>query len=201
MSKALKMDDENNNTSPSPSNAQTLALRVQKKLASKVSSKQVAKIFIDETTGRCLDNLSRLIREHSGGSKKQAESILKDIIKIIFKIGILFKNDQLNGEEMKACDRFRQTFHSFAKSALSFYEIEFTYEQKYLRDMLSTCQQAIHDIIRAHLTDKSKARVDNVFGFFNDSAFLDDIFKHRKHESTMQAIVDDVRKLLDDGLV
>lgn len=190
------MDDENNNTTSS----QTLALRVQKKLASKISSKQVAKIFIDETTGRCLDNLSRLIRDQSG-SKKQAESILKDIIKIIFKIGILYKNDQLSGEEMRACDRFRQTFHSFAKSALSFYEIEFSYEQKYLRDMLTTCHQAIHDIIRSHLTDKSKARVDNVFGFFNEIVFLDDVFKHRKHDKTMQAIVNDVRQLLDDGLV
>jgi hypothetical protein len=193
------MDDENNN--PSSPNAQNLALRIQKKLASKVSSKNMAKIFIDDVTGRCLDNLSRLIREHSGGSKKQAEAILNDIIKIILKIGVLFKNDQLNRDEMRACDRFRQTFHSFAKSALSFYEIEFTYDQKYLRDLLSTCQDSIHEIIRAHLTDKSKGRVDNVFGYFNDAQFLDDVFKNRKYHKIMQAIVDDVRKLLDDGLV
>ena len=90
------MDDENNNktTSPSSNNAQSLALRFQKKVASKMSSKSVAKIFIDDTTGRILDNLSSLIKDFSG-SKKQAESILTDIIKIIVKIGILFKNNQI----------------------------------------------------------------------------------------------------------
>lgn len=195
------MDDENNNSmTQSPANAQTLALRIQKKIASKVSNKNVAKIFIDDTTGRCLDNLNKLIREYSG-SKKQAEAILNDIIKIIFKIGILFKNGQLSPEELRICDQFRQTFHSFAKSALSFYEIEYTYEQKYLKDLLHTCQQAIQAIVKAHLTDKSKGRVDNVFGFFGDAKFLDEVFKGRKYNQIMQVIVDDVRKLLDEGMI
>lgn len=195
------MDDENNNsTHAGPVNAQTLALRIQKKIASKVSNKNVAKIFIDETTGRTLDNLFKLVKEYSN-SKKQAESILNDIIKIIFKIGVLFKNDQLSKEELNLCDSFRQTFHLFAKSALSFYEIEFTYDQKYLIDLLKMCQNSIHLIVKQHLTEKSKNRIDNVFNFFLDKNFLDDVFKNQKYNSIMKPLVEDVRKLLDEGMV
>lgn len=194
------MDDENNNSTMTPVNAQSLALRVQKKIASKMSNKNVAKIFIDDTTGRILDNLYKLVKEYSQ-SKKLAESILNDIIKVIVKIGILVKNEQLTVEELKICNNFRQTFHLFAKSALSFYEIEYTLDQKYLHDLLIDCKGQMHSIVRQHLTEKSKNRIDNVFNFFSDIKFLEDIFKNSKYSNTMRTIVDDSRKLVDEGLL
>ncbi|CAF0769640.1 unnamed protein product [Brachionus calyciflorus] len=196
------MDDENNNSTlgGGPINAQSLALRIQKKVASKMSNKNMAKIFIDETSGRLLDNLYKLVKDYSG-SKKLAESILNDIIKVIVKIGILVKNEQLSSDELKLCNDFRQTFHLFAKSALSFYEIEYTFDQKHLHNLLVSCQASMHSIIKFHLTDKSKNRVDNVFNFFSDITFLEDIFKNHKYSTQMQVIVDDARKLVDDGLL
>lgn len=194
------MDDENNNSTLGPMNAQSLALRVQKKIASKMSNKNVAKIFIDDTTGRILDNLHKLVKEYSN-SKKQAESILNDIIKVIVKIGILVKNEQLSNEELKTCNSFRQNFHSFAKSALSFYEIEYTLDQNYLHGLLKTCQSQMHSIVRQHLTDKSKSRIDNVFNFCADIKFLEEIFKNQKYSNLMKIIVDDARKLVDEGML
>ena len=126
------MDDDNNNTTL---NSHSLALRVQKNIASKMSSKTVAKVFIDETTGRLLDNLYKLAKEHSK-SKKEAEKLLKNIIKIIIKIGILYKNDQFNNEELKICDDFRNKFHFLTKSALSFYEVDYTFDKQHLSDSL-----------------------------------------------------------------
>ena len=195
------MDDENNNSTISgPINAQSLALRIQKKVASKMSNKNMAKIFIDETSGRLLDNLFKLVKEYSG-SKKVAESILNDIIKVIVKIGILVKNEQLSQEELQVCNNFRQTFHSFAKSALSFYEIEYTFDPRHLNSLLLTCKSSMHTIIRMHLTDKSKNRVDNVFNFFADLKFLEEIFRNSKYSAYMQVVVDDARKLVDEGLL
>jgi len=193
------MDDENNNNTSSFTNSQSLALRLQKNIASKMSTKSVAKIFIDEPTGRILDNLYKLVKEYTK-SKKQAETILNNIIKIIIKIGLLYKNEQLTDQELKLCDNFRQRFHSFVKAALSFYEIEFTFDAKFLHDLLKECQALIHLIVKSHLTDKSKTRIESVFDFFSEEAFLGFIFKGTPSSKIiMKAIVDDTRGLVEEG--
>jgi hypothetical protein len=192
------MDDENNNTS-SFLNSQSLALRIQKKIASKMSNKTIAKIFIDETTGRILDNIYRLIKEYSK-NKKLAETLINSIIKIIIKIGLLYKNEQLSNEELKQCDTFRQTFHLFVKSALSFYEVEYTFDCKYLHQSLKNCQLQIQNIVKLHLTDKNKQKIENVFNFFSDSTFLETVFAPKSpFGSTLKSIVDDARTLVEEG--
>jgi hypothetical protein len=201
------MDDENNNET-SRTQSQSLAMRIQKKVASKMSNKNVAKIFIDDLTGRLLDNLNNLVKAYTG-NKKQAESILNDIIKIIVKIGLLVRNNQLTPNEYNLCDSFRQTFHLFVKSALSFYEIEYTFDKEHLSSLLKSCQTTLHLIVKNHLTENSKHRIDHVFGFFSDKKFLEDVFKNsaskatseqaQKYGQLMKAVVDDVRKLVDEG--
>jgi hypothetical protein len=190
------MEDDNNNTTL---NSHSFALRVQKNIASKMSSKSFAKVFIDETTGRLLDNLYKLAKDYSK-SKKEAEKLLKNIIKIIIKIGILYKNDQFNNEELKTCDDFRNKFHFLTKSALSMYEVDYTFDKHYLSDVLKKCKEMTHAIIKRHLTDKSKDRIDHVYDFFSDQKFLEDIYKSNgSYRNTLGLIVDDARRLLDDG--
>ncbi|XP_026687506.1 tumor necrosis factor, alpha-induced protein 8-like protein 2 B [Diaphorina citri] len=41
-----------------------LAMRVQKKLASKMSNKSMVKMYIDDRSGRLLDNLYRVIKTY-----------------------------------------------------------------------------------------------------------------------------------------
>lgn len=65
-----------------------LGLRAQKKLLGKMSSKKIAKAFIDDTTGRVLDNTYRIIKETKGG-KKEAEKLMKYMIKTVVKVGLL----------------------------------------------------------------------------------------------------------------
>ena len=61
--------------------AQSFGLRAQKKFLSKVTSRKVISAFIDETSGRLLDNLYRLARDHS--DKPTAEKVLINIAIII----------------------------------------------------------------------------------------------------------------------
>jgi hypothetical protein len=191
------MDEDNNNNTQV--NSHSLALRVQKNIASKMASKNMAKVFIDETTGRILDNLYKLAKEYTS-SKKEAEKLLKDTIKIIIKIGILHKNNEFSSDELRLCDEFRHKFHFLTKSALSFYEIDYTFDRQHLCDSLKQCKDMTHQIIRRHLTDKSKHRVDHVYDFFSDPKFLEEVYKPQgKHRAIFGLIVDDARKLLDDG--
>ena len=68
--------------------AKDIGLRAQKKILSRMASKNVAKVFIDETTSSLLDNVYRLVKQQFG-SKKDAEKLVKNIIKIVIKIGRL----------------------------------------------------------------------------------------------------------------
>lgn len=58
------------------------------------------------------------------GNKKDAERLVKNIIKIVIKIGVLHRNNQFSADETKAADRFRQKFLVSKQSKQSiFYSI------------------------------------------------------------------------------
>ena len=67
-----------------------LGLRAQKKLLGKMSSRKIAMSFIDETTGRVLDNTHKVLKTYKD-NKKDADKVLKYIIKSVIKVnkGIL----------------------------------------------------------------------------------------------------------------
>jgi hypothetical protein len=85
------------------------------------------------------------------------------------------------------------------KSALSFYEVHYTYDHSHLYDILKNCQNTIQQIVKQHLTDKSKQRIENIFNFFSNQNFMESVFRDQKYSDTMTKIVEDVRKLVDDG--
>jgi len=72
--------------------ASDFALKVQKNIVSRMSTKGVAKVFIDEKMGSLLDNVYRLCKTYCK-NKKEAEKIVKNTIKIISKIQLLAKNN------------------------------------------------------------------------------------------------------------
>ncbi|XP_025078439.1 tumor necrosis factor alpha-induced protein 8-like protein 1 isoform X2 [Pomacea canaliculata] len=177
-----------------------LGLRAQKKLLGKMSSKKIAKAFIDETTGRVLDNTYRMLKEYKG-HKKDAEKLMKYIIKTVVKVGILYKNDQFNAEELKMVSSFKQKFNSLTMTAISFWEVDFTYDQKFVSSGIEECRQLLQDIIHRHLTDKSKGRVDFVFNTFAEPELLNAVFakKEGNYGPLMDAIVQDLHKLIEEG--
>jgi len=168
----------------------------------KLSSKSVAKVFIDDTSSRILDNLHKLIRGYSG-SKKDADKVLKSIIKTIVKVGILYKNDIFSDYELKLIDDFRNRFHSLSKAVVTFYEVDFTFDRVFLTRMCKECQDITHQIISTHLTQKSHVRIDYVFSTITNLQFLE--FAFNADSSTNRAIikdiVDDMNSLMDAGLL
>ena len=112
-------------------NSKGLGLRVQKKLASKMSTKSVAKVFIDELTGQLLDNVYLLVKEYSG-DKKEAEKIVKYLIKVTIKIAIAYRNDQFNNEELDLISEFKKKFKTLVMTITSFVEVDFTFDKHFL---------------------------------------------------------------------
>ncbi|KAL8615945.1 hypothetical protein ACOMHN_034621 [Nucella lapillus] len=176
-----------------------LGLRAQKKMLGKMSSKKIAKAFIDDTTGRILDNTYRTLKAYKG-NKKEAEKVLKNIIKIVIKVGILNKNDQFNSDELKLATDFKRKFNSLTMTVISFWEVEFTYDQKFVSSGIDECRQLLQDIVARHLTDKTKGRIDMVFNTFADPGFLNALFARQHNMGPfMDTIVEDLHKQIDEG--
>uniref|UniRef100_A0A915I2Z5 Tumor necrosis factor alpha-induced protein 8-like protein n=1 Tax=Romanomermis culicivorax TaxID=13658 RepID=A0A915I2Z5_ROMCU len=154
---------------------QSLSLKVQKKVLGKMTSRNVAKRFVSDTTAEILDNLYKLLKQHY--TKKDAEKVIKNILKLTIKLGVLVRNDQLSCAQRKQLNVFLMKFRQICLTCISFRSVEFSYDQKYLSDLLEKCRQTLKPIIDVHLSDKSDQRLQHVFNFVNDGHFLDAVFK------------------------
>ncbi|XP_011822862.1 PREDICTED: tumor necrosis factor alpha-induced protein 8-like protein 1 [Mandrillus leucophaeus] len=72
----------------------SLALQAQKKLLSKMASKAVVAVLVDDTSSEVLDELYRATREFTR-SRKEAQKMLKNLVKVALKLGLLLRGDQL----------------------------------------------------------------------------------------------------------
>ena len=84
----------------------SLALQAQKKLMSKMATKSVANLFIDDTSSEVLDELYRVTKEYTR-NRKEAQKVIKNLIKMVVKLGVLYRNNQFNGEELMLVESFR----------------------------------------------------------------------------------------------
>ncbi|XP_026677198.1 tumor necrosis factor alpha-induced protein 8-like protein [Diaphorina citri] len=139
-----------------------LAMRVQKKLASKMSNKSMVKMYIDDRSGRLLDNLYRVIKTYTN-NKKQSEKIIKTLIKIIIKTTLLVKNHQFSSTELTTCETLKAKFHTLLMSLISFYEVDFSYDAAYLIRQLTTLRSQLAGLLQRHLTSKNLTNLDNLF--------------------------------------
>nr|CAG4651424.1 EOG090X0GLS [Simocephalus serrulatus]SVE94576.1 EOG090X0GLS [Simocephalus serrulatus] len=179
--------------------ARDIALKAQKKILSRMSSKGVAKVFVDDKMGSLLDNVYRLCKTYTQ-NKKESEKIVKNIIKIVTKISLLARNEQFSQEELSIASEFQSKFHKAAKTVISFYEVDFSYDQKFLIQLLTECKNLLKQIVQPHLTEKSLGRIDLVFGFFSNPVFLDMVFKkNSEYNEIMTKIISDMHSALEQG--
>ncbi|KAH8272853.1 hypothetical protein KR018_004777 [Drosophila ironensis] len=179
--------------------SQDIGLRAQKKILSRMATKNIAKVFIDGTTASLLDNLYNLCKMHTG-DKAKAEKLIKNIIKIVIKIGVLHRNKQFSEAEMRKAEDFKRKFQNTQLSVVSFYEVDFTFEVGYLQKSLADSQVALKTIVRPHLTEKSLGRIDEIFDFFSDTEMLETAFRpDSPYREVMGKIVADINAGMEAG--
>jgi len=103
--------------------AQSVGLRLQKKLLGKMTSRRVLSAFIDDTTARLLNNLYRLGRDLHCGDKRTAEKAIRRLIKTVIKTGIVYRNDQLSPDELAIAEDFRKRLRMIAMTIVSFHQV------------------------------------------------------------------------------
>uniref|UniRef100_A0A8C0Q5F2 Tumor necrosis factor alpha-induced protein 8-like protein 1 n=1 Tax=Canis lupus familiaris TaxID=9615 RepID=A0A8C0Q5F2_CANLF len=149
----------------------SLVLQAQKKLLSKMASKATVAVFIDDTSSEVLDELYRATKEFTR-SRKEAQKVLKNLVKVAVKLGVLLRGGQLGGEELALLQRFRHRARRLAMTAVSFHQVDFTFDRRVLAAALHECRDLLHQAVGAHLTAKSHGRINHVFGHLADCDFL-----------------------------
>ncbi|XP_036982072.1 tumor necrosis factor alpha-induced protein 8-like protein 2 [Artibeus jamaicensis] len=177
--------------------SKSLALQAEKKLLSKMAGRSVAHLFIDETSSEVLDELYRVSKEYTH-SRPQAQRVIKDLIKVAVKVAVLHRNGSFGPSELDLADRFRQKLRQGAMTALSFGEVDFTFEAAVLAGLLTECRDMLLELVQRHLTPKSHNRVRHVFDHFSDQGLLTALYGPAFTQH-LGKICDGLRKLLDEG--
>ncbi|XP_051165467.1 tumor necrosis factor alpha-induced protein 8-like protein isoform X1 [Leptopilina boulardi] len=192
-------------TAGAGSRARDLGLRAQKKILGRFASTGTGRsLLIDDATTSLLDNLYKLMEKTAKQSpnlaKKQPEKVLKNIVKLSIKIGLLHRNQQWSPADDEKIAEIRSSLRSTAMSVVSFYELDYSFDKPYLMKALERCRTAIQNLIKPHLTDKSQDRCDLVFDFLTHPDFLDSIFRQdSEQKATLGLLVNDINKALDAG--
>ena len=178
----------------------SLSLRFQKKIASKLSNKTIAKTIIDERTGRVMENIQELIRLYSE-DKKFAHKFLNKVIKIVVKIEILIKNKQFNAKEKENHALLVKQFHLYVNTAMSMHNKTGPLDPNHLHNQLVDCQKTIQAIVARHLTDKSKKTIDFCFDYLSNERFFQQIYTQSKYEKTKNSIASDIKFMLENNQI
>lgn len=121
-------------------------------------------------------------------------------IQVVVKVGVLQRNEQFSQEEQRLGDELQRKLRSLAMSVVSFYEVDYSYDRQFLAGSVEQCAALLRNLVRAHLTPKSLARADHVFGFFSCPETLDSIFrKDSVHRDVLAKVVADLHRALDQG--
>uniref|UniRef100_A0A8C5JZF9 Tumor necrosis factor alpha-induced protein 8-like protein 2 n=1 Tax=Jaculus jaculus TaxID=51337 RepID=A0A8C5JZF9_JACJA len=180
-----------------PFSSKSLALQAEKKLLSKMAGRSVAHLFIEETSSEVLDELYRVSKEYTR-SRPQAQRVIKDLIKVAVKVAVLHRSGCFGPGELALATRFRHKLKQGAMTALSFGEVDFTFEAAVLAGLLAECRDLLLELVKQHLTPKSHERIRRVFDHYADPGLLTALYgpDFTEHRSK---ICDGLRKLLDEG--
>jgi len=185
-------------------NSSSVAYEVQKSFANKfLSNKTAAKSLIDDTSGKLLDNLFLVIKAYTN-SKDEAKKTVKNLIKIAVKIGMLQKGDKFNNEELDTLREIRKNLRTIAMTMISFYQVDHSYDRQFIIKYLTDLEKTLKTLIKPHLTEKSVARVDQVFVLFKTPDLLDSLYVHNKNQEVreiMGRVVEDLNECIESGVL
>ncbi|ELK05420.1 Tumor necrosis factor, alpha-induced protein 8-like protein 3 [Pteropus alecto] len=195
------VDDASGTPGPDVFSSKSLALQAQKKILSKIASKTVANMLIDDTSSEIFDELYKVTKEHTH-NKKEAHKIMKDLIKVAIKIGILYRNNQFNQEEVVIVEKFRKKLNQTAMTIVSFYEVEYTFDRNVLSKLLHECKDLVHELVQRHLTPRTHGRINHVFNHFADVEFLSTLYSlDGDCRPNLKRICEGINKLLDEKVL
>lgn len=112
--------------------------------------------------------------------------MLKDLIKIAVKLGLLYRHNQFNSAELDIATKFRSKFKMAALTMISYHDVAFSFDSVFLAEVMQESQKLLKQQITRHLTAKSLGRVDNVFGFFSNEDLLTKLYTDASYKELLE---------------
>ncbi|XP_041037726.1 tumor necrosis factor, alpha-induced protein 8-like protein 2 B [Carcharodon carcharias] len=176
-----------------------LAMKAQKKILSRMASKTLAQLFIDDTSAEILDELYRVSKEFTG-NKAESQKVLKNLVKVAVKIGVLYRHQKFSEQELGLAEDFRKKLRQGAMTAVSFREVAFTFEHSVLVGLLHESRDLLLRLVRGHLTPKSHGRISHVFDHFANVDLLTKLYgPEGPYQAHLQKICEGLNKLIEEG--
>ncbi|KAL3123655.1 hypothetical protein niasHT_005683 [Heterodera trifolii] len=152
----------------------SLAMRVQRKVLSKLSKRGMVRLLGDNRLIALMDALYEMLKEFY--DSKTAEKVVKNGIKLIVKVGLLCRENKLSEEQQRLLSAVESEFGRLALTIQSFRKVQFSYNRTFLLSSIDAIHRSILKIVEQTLSEKSAKRVENVFGHFSNDEFLDFVF-------------------------
>ncbi len=150
-----------------------IAVKVQKKIAGNFAA-SFGKKLIDDDFSKLLDTIHNIVAAEMGMAK--ADKLVKNIIKMVVKIAILYKNNRFSTDQMHQGIVLRRKLKSVTMTVVSFHEVDFTYDADFLINIVQEIGRATHELVGDQVTAKSHGRIDNIVSILGDKSILDNIF-------------------------
>lgn len=178
--------------------AASFSIKAQKKIVSKLSTRKITKLFISDSVDRVFDSLYYALRIHY--SKKESEKVLKNIIKLVVKLGLLARNDMLSESDIDQLHVVQKQLHSLALTIISFVQVRYSFERAHLIELLKGLQNSLAPLVSLKLSDKSARRLEHVVSHLTKIEFLDALFKvGGPHEDILHEFIGATEALLESN--
>lgn len=179
--------------------SRNLALQAEKKILSRMASKSMANMFIDDTSSEILDELYRVSKEYTQ-NRAESQKVIKNLIKVAVKISVLYRNDRFSDDELCLAEEFKRKLHHGAMTTISFYEVDFTFEKAVLAQLLQECRDLLLKLVENHLTPKSHGRIRHVFDHFANTDLLAQLYSPGEpYQPRLRRICEGLNRLIDEG--
>ncbi|XP_060777935.1 tumor necrosis factor, alpha-induced protein 8-like protein 2 B [Neoarius graeffei] len=180
-------------------NSKDFAMKAQKKILSNMANKSVMQMFIDDTSSEILDELYRVSKQYTG-NRTEAQKVIKDLVKIVVKVAVLFKHNRFSEDELRLAQTFKKKLHMGAMTVISFHEVEFTFDKAVMAEILNSCRDMMLKLVAVHLTPKSHGRINHVFNHYSDPEFLTQLYNPSgPFKSHLSKICNGLNKLIEEG--
>uniref|UniRef100_A0A915Q445 Uncharacterized protein n=1 Tax=Setaria digitata TaxID=48799 RepID=A0A915Q445_9BILA len=174
----------------------TIAVRAQKKIFSKIISRNNAKFFVDDTTIRLFDHLYQILK--TACNKMTAEKVVKNIIKLVVKFGVASRNEQFTTEQQNQLVKIQRQMRQLCLTVISFGKVAFSYDYTYLNALLNETYRRLVPLVEQILSNKSKQRLDMIFEHLCKDSVLDSLFRpDGEHWKLLPKVVIDLEVLID----
>ncbi|KYO19670.1 tumor necrosis factor alpha-induced protein 8-like protein 2 [Alligator mississippiensis] len=178
--------------------ARSLVLQAEKKVLSRMAGKATATLLLDEVSGEVLDELYRVSKQHTQ-DRATAQRVIKDLVKVAVKVAVLFRNGCFGPTELDLAEDFRRKLRQGALTAVSFQEVEFTFEAGVLAGLLAESRDLLLRLVDKHLTPKSHGRIRHVFDHFGDAALLSQLYSPGPYRPHLDRLCRGLNQMLEEG--